>query len=108
MGKYINLKGMKKEDWLFENGLLMPSPASGAKAPEDFKFILDHLYVIKKNIFDEMVLVVLVFNNGFTAAAVCENDKAFMDWADPNDPREKLVFLVNKQRALAEVRDFPL
>lgn len=108
MGKYINLKGMKKEQWLVDNGLVMPYLTTGQERTENFKLILNRLHAIKENFFDEMVLVVLVVNNGFTAAAVCENDKAFMDWADPNDPRERLVFLVNKQKALAEVRDFPL
>ena len=121
MSRYLNPKGISKEEWCLNNGLVMLTPfqlndMNGKGAEENANHLLDLLAKGATKEFKEedgnaaffkRYAIVDMINNGkFRAAAVytsrdevIENTKAFID-----DPRQHLWFMVKKDEALAEVR----
>lgn len=85
MGLYVNPVGMTKEKWLADNHTKVQIK------PPEWKDIPK----------DEMV-VCLVDNGPFTAAAICYKERELNDFADYNDTRKKKWWFV-KTELLHEV-----
>jgi len=89
MGTYINPKNESKEQWLARN-----ATACGTQAPA-------------MPTADERTLLVCLVNNGpFTAAAVIYNTNELQEFADPGDYRPKQWYLA-KIEDLLTVSDLP-
>lgn len=86
MGCYLNVDGKTKESWLKENAL----PVTPLKAA-------DH------DNYDDMLLVCLVQNHAFSAAAIAYDRKERDYFLDPNDLRPKSFFLVERAKLPGEV-----
>lgn len=80
MGYYINPTNQTKEDFLLNVGTIVPAYV-----------VLNYEYPLKKG---GSVPVVLVGNDGFTAAAVLTNAREKTRFMDPDDDRPKIYFLV--------------
>ncbi|KKK55786.1 hypothetical protein LCGC14_3071060 [marine sediment metagenome] len=80
MGDYINPPEGTKEDWLEENGELVAAPSWPPPA--------------------DMVLVCLVDNGPFTAAAICYDEGEFSEFNAPDPTYEEVAEL----KARAEAR----
>ena len=138
MGKYLNPKDKPKEVWLFDNGFMIPNPTSITR-PNETKFekyatdIINNLVESAieidkiddatlstmsslekdKKFFDKYVIVDMVNNGKFRAAAVYENRMECLrvynnlDRQLEGDHRQRLWFIVERDLALTEVRDFP-
>lgn len=85
MGRYVNPRGMTKEQWLEENG-------------EALDYIPTSY--VKGN--DGELAVCLVDNGGFTAAAVAVDQRELEAFQHPTDLRPKLWYYVPRDK-LAEV-----
>lgn len=139
MGKYLNPKDKPKEIWLFDNGLMVPNPklleslGSGMSLEMLANDIIDDLgcAAIKEltgvdnnaillatpqkdrddAFFGKYVIVDMVNNGGFRAAAVYTNRaECLMIYGDyekmlEGDDRQRIWFIVDREKALAEVRD---
>lgn len=122
MSRYLNPKDQPKEVWLLDNGFIIPNPFPPFPFQlneKDIKEIVNYANSIvsqmeaigienRYNYFDEWCIVDLVNNGKFRAAAVytsrdevITNVKAFL-----GDTRQHIWFMVKKDKALAEVRDF--
>lgn len=91
MGFYVNPDKETKEEFLVENGILVQDWEYGKPLP------VGPNEVLYGNIFP----VVWINNGPFTAAGIAFNEKelkAFM--VNPNDFRDKLVWLVPKDKLL--------
>ena len=88
MGIYLNPRGKTKEQWLKENGKLVPWPSVGAKMPEG-----DQRYVMWVN------------NGPFTAAAVafCQSELDYFARERLTDDREALCYLVPLEKLREEI-----
>lgn len=80
MGYYINPKNQTKEDFLLNVGTIVPAYV-----------VRDYKYPLKKG---GSVPVVLVGNDGFTAAAVMTDTNEIARFMDRADDRPKVYFLV--------------
>lgn len=79
--RYINPKNCTKEEFCFKNGVQIVRPSSS-----DYK------------LWDEdLELVCLVQNHGFSAACICETYDDFLAMKDPNDIRPKSFFLISEE-----------
>lgn len=86
MGIYINPKEMTKEEWLEQNGVLIPENAIRDTDEKTFKKIWPVLPVC------------LVDNGPFTAAGIGFSFQETRRWFYENDFRPKLIFFVNFER----------
>ena len=126
MGRYRNPKNTPKEVWLFDNGFLVPNPHNLPK-------VLVGLMSLKTAVnqvidamadcgeeeppeekgdnafFNHYVIVELINNGKFRAAAVyTSREEALANCENlESDHRQKLWFIVDREKALAEVRPFP-
>lgn len=82
MGCYVNPSNESKEEFLMREGEVLP----GAPASIDIK--------------SGKIPVCLVNNSIFSAAAVAYSEGELHSFADPNDLREKVWFLVEKTKLL--------
>lgn len=80
MGYYINPKNQSKEDFLLNVGMIVPPHV-----------VRDYKYPLQKG---GSVPVVLVGNDGFTAAGVLVDINEVERFMDREDDRPKLYFLV--------------
>lgn len=85
MGAYVNPPGEAKEAWLLREGKLLPV----SKIP-DWDLVPS-----------DMLLVCLVTNSEFTAAAICFNEGELIRFSDSRDERSKIWFLVDTEKLLA-------
>lgn len=124
MSRYLNPKDCPKEVWLFDNGFMIPNPVDlflwggGKKSmKETVESIIESLNICAKNeyddedcdFFDHRCIVELINNGKFRAAAVyTSREEALANCENlESDPRQRLWFVVGKEKALAEVRPFP-
>lgn len=83
MGAYINHPDKTKEEWLRDNALEI----SRGRA-------LEH------NDFDDLLLVVLVRNPAFSAAAIAYSPSEKTVFLEPRDPRPRRYFIAAKDDLL--------
>ena len=124
MSKYLNPKDCPKEVWLFDNGFMIPNPVDlflmggGKKSmKETVESIIGSLDTCAKNeypdedgdFFKHRCVVELINNGKFRAAAVYTSREEVLANCEnlESDPRQRLWFVVDKEKALAEVRPFP-
>ena len=124
MSKYLNPKDCPKEVWLFDNGFMIPNPVDlflmggGKKSmKETVESIIGSLNTCAKNeypdedgdFFKHRCVVELINNGKFRAAAVYTSREEVLANCEnlESDPRQRLWFVVDKEKALAEVRPFP-
>lgn len=123
MSKYLNPKDCPKEVWLFDNGFMIPNPVNlflmgGCKKSikETAESIIKSLNTCAKvqhtdkdgDFFEHHCIVELINNGKFRAAAVYTSREEVLANCEnlENDLRERLWFVVDKEKALAEVRPF--
>ncbi len=82
MGVYINPTGQTKEEWLIENAQEIPAPQPWTDENK------------------EQLLVVLVDNGPFTAAAVCYSRREQEEFTNGTDYRRKRYFLAPTAKLL--------
>lgn len=87
MGFYINPKDCTKEEWLDTRG-----KALSYGPPPEHRCGLDGR---------SHTCVVLVLNNGFTAAAVAYSERELQAFSDPADHRVKLYMFVDDEELKA-------
>lgn len=132
--KYLNPKDTPKEVWLFDNGFMIPNPcdlSNRTRDPESLETlanqIVDSLVAGAKlkprsmfdpeekgddAFFNHYVIVDMVNNGKFRAAAVyASRNEMLMVYNDREgmlvgDERQRLWFIVDREKALAEVRPF--
>ena len=124
MSKYLNPKDCPKEVWLFDNGFMIPNPVDlfliggGKKSmKETVESIIGSLNTCAKNeypdedgdFFKHRCVVELINNGRFRAAAVYTSREEVLSNCEnlESDSRQRLWFVVDKEKALAEVRPFP-
>lgn len=83
MGAYINPENETKEIFLAREA--KPISLEKAKEHDDYK---------------EVLLVVLVQNSGFSAAAIAFSEREKQEFLDPTDLRSMTYFLVNFEKLL--------
>ena len=76
MGAYVNTKDNNKEKWLRDNGEARPMSYPFDAIP------------------DGSMAVVLMDNGPFTAAGICYSESEFKEFTNPNDTREKQMYIV--------------
>lgn len=137
MSRYLNPKDKPKEVWLFDNGFMIPNPwdiIRGSKNPISLEKAANSIINTLVNceimrigvgpwdvlsqkekdklFFDDHVIVDMVNNGKFRAAAVyASRDEMLMVYNDRegmlvDDERQRLWFIVDREKALAEVRPF--
>ena len=140
MGKYLNPRGKSKEEWLFDNGFIIPNPSmlailSGDQnyanhacdliddcgcvelqkitGEEDFAKVLAMGELTRDAAFFNKYVIVDLINNGkFRAAAVYENRNDVMAvYNNPSimtDKRQRVWFVVERELAIDEIRPMAL
>lgn len=126
MSRYLNPTNQPKEIWLLDNGLVIPNPYPHFyfELKEEDKrgivkyaeSILNQLEAIGKDndyeFYDRFCVVDMINNGKFRAAAVYtsrdEIIKNLKEFLDENSSRQHIWFLVSKELAQKEVRDFTL
>jgi len=79
MGLYINPTEVTKEQWLQQYHCgAQRTPPEWNEIPKD------------------QIVICLINNGAFTAAAICYNERELNDFADENDTREKLWVFVKE------------
>lgn len=135
MSKYLNPRNKPKEVWLFDNGVIVPNPVmmkqfSGISALSlEFhanEIVDDLVLCMLENppatdpkiaamtekekddtFFNDYVIVDLVNNGRFRAAAVYTSREEIIETYKglEGDLRQRIWFVVEKEKALSEVRD---
>lgn len=126
MSKYLNPKDCPKEVWLFDNGFMIPNPHNLPRVQVGLMSlrtavnqVIDAMVDGGKEehpeekgddaFFNHYVIVELINNGKFRAAAVYTSREEVLANCEnlESDPRQRLWFVVDKEKALAEVRPFP-
>jgi hypothetical protein len=81
MGVYLNVEDQSKEMWLQKNA--MQINATEAKEHEDYK---------------DLMLIVLVQNMMFSAAAIAYKQEEKVHFLDPQDRRPKRFYLIEREK----------
>ena len=81
MGAYVNPPDMTKEDWLKKNAIHYLGDLEAAIAACK----------------DDQLVVILVDNGAFTAAAICFDKEEITEFNREDDHRHRSFFLANKE-----------
>jgi len=81
MGVYLNVEDQSKETWLQKNAMQINE--TEAREHEDYK---------------DLMLIVLVQNMMFSAAAIAYKPEEKVEFLDPNDNRLKKFYLVERKK----------
>ena len=113
MSQYINPKDKSPVDWLLEHGHFVyggsysdPLLARVRSAMDGAEYYYNVLDTSKGPFWDNKVFVCVYVNPSWNAAAVCFSRDEVEKTFDLEDPRDHIYFIVDKKKAMAEIRPY--